>query len=76
MSTDTTNTVYTFIQTYTHDHHGQAPTIREIAAGTYLGRSTVMRHLDRLEAWGLIEREPYQARSIQLTDRPWPPSAT
>lgn len=64
-----TKKVYDFIKYYLEAHRGYAPSIREIAHGAYLGRSTVMRHLDKLEAWGLITREPNKARSIRLTDR-------
>jgi DNA-binding IclR family transcriptional regulator len=62
--------VYTFIVTYIHEH-ATNPSLREIAAGCYLGRSTTYRFLDKLEAQGRILREPGQARSIRL---PKPPS--
>lgn len=72
MTETSTKTVYDFIQDYLQAHEGYAPSIRDIAQGAYLGRSTVVRHLDRLEAWGLIRREPQRPRSIRLTDKPWP----
>lgn len=47
-----------------------APTLKEIADGCELSwASSVTRHLDRLVAWGLIEREPGKARSIALTEK-------
>lgn len=57
--------VYQFIVAYI-DEHGNNPTLREIAAGCYIGRSTTYRFLDKLEAQGRIIREPGQARSIRL----------
>jgi DNA-binding MarR family transcriptional regulator len=68
----TTREVYQFICSYIDNHTGRSPTIREIAQGVYVGHSTVMRHLDRLEAQGYIEREPQQARSIRPTAKAWP----
>ena len=72
--TDSNNTrdVYDFIRDYLEEHQGYAPSIRNIADGLYLGRSTVVRHLDKLEAWGVIQRAPNLPRSIRLTDRSWP----
>jgi len=61
----TTETVYHFVHDYIQAHR-IAPSIREIAEGTYIGRSTVVRHLDRLEALGRIIRTPGRARSIRL----------
>lgn len=72
MTDSSTKAVYDFIQTYVKAHEGYAPSIRDIAQGAYLGRSTVMRHLDKLEAWGLIRREPHRSHSIRLTDKAWP----
>ena len=72
MTDSSTKAVYEFIQHYTAAHHGYAPSIREIGQGAYLAPSTVIRHLDRLEAWGLIEREAKLPRSIRLTDKAWP----
>jgi DNA-binding MarR family transcriptional regulator len=66
MRNDTTESVYAFIIEYMKAHNGLAPSQREIAASCYLVRSAVLRHLDRLEAWGRIIREPGKARSISL----------
>lgn len=63
---DVTEEVFRFIQQY-KDENQISPSIREIADGCYLGHTSVYRHLDKLEAWGWIEREPGQARSIRIT---------
>ena len=65
MNTDTTEAVYHFIVAYIQEH-GISPSQREIAEGCYLVRSSVLRHLDKLEAWGRIIRDPNKARSIRL----------
>ena len=72
MTDRSTKAVYDFIRTYLHDHRGYAPSIREIGQGAYLAPSTVIRHLDKLEAWGLIERAANRPRSIRLTEKDWP----
>lgn len=71
MSHFSTKAVYDYICLYIEAHRGYPPSIREIARGAYLAPSTVIRHLDRLEAWGLIEREPNLPRSIRLTEKKW-----
>jgi len=60
--------VYRFIAAYI-DENGYAPSVREIAAGCYVGLSTAIRTLDILEARGEIRRVPYQARSIVLVEK-------
>jgi len=53
---------------------GQPPTVREI--GTQIGVAsscTVQRHLDALERKGVIRRNRYKYRSIELADNPVPP---
>lgn len=72
MNTTNTKAVYDFIQHYLDVHDGYPPSIRDIAGEVYIGHSTVLRHLDKLEAWGLIRREPQRPRSIRLTDKAWP----
>jgi SOS-response transcriptional repressor LexA len=69
MHNSTTEVVYKFIQDYIHQE-GIAPSIREIAEGCYLGRSTVQRHLDRLASWGWIIQRPGRARGIVVVKRP------
>ena len=47
---------------------GQAPTVREIGKQTGLRSScSVQKHLNQLEARGVIKRDPYKYRSIELT---------
>lgn len=67
MSKELTTAVYHYIQQYIAEH-GFAPSLRDIAEGCYIGRSTVLRHLDRLEAQGRIMRELGKARGIILRD--------
>lgn len=69
MSDPLTQTVYDFLRSY-FDQHGFAPSLREIARACFIGRSTTLRHLDRLEAWGWITREEGRARGIRLNPRP------
>lgn len=66
-SAETTQSIYMFIQTY-YKENRKSPTIREIASGCYVSVGTVIRHLDKLEVLGRIEREPNQARSIVLVE--------
>ncbi len=63
-----TQRVYRFIKQFI-EQRGFPPSQREIAEGCYMARSSVQRHLDVLEARGLIEREMGIARSLSLTDR-------
>lgn len=42
------------------------PSIREISSGCFLSRSTVIVHLEILEAKGWIERPRRKARSIRV----------
>ena len=63
-----TETIYTFIERYIEEH-GIPPSQREIAEGCYLVRSAVVRHLDRLEAYGRITRIPNTSRGIRLTKK-------
>jgi repressor LexA len=65
----TTATVYEFLCVYIAAH-GYAPSLREIAAGCFIGRSSVTHHLDRLEVSGKLVRDPGQARSIRLIAEP------
>lgn len=64
-SEETTQAVYNFIQAY-HKENRKPLTIREIASGCFVSVGTVIRHLDKLEVKGCIEREPNRARSIVL----------
>jgi repressor LexA len=66
---DITIRLYCFIKTYV-DEEGFPPSVREMAEGCYIGATTVNRHLDRLEAWGYIEREPGIPRGLRLAGIP------
>lgn len=60
--------VYAFIRSYVTEH-GYPPSLREISRACYLGRSTALRYLDKLEAQGKIKRQPNKARSIHLLEK-------
>ncbi len=62
---ENTKQVYEYIRDY-YDANGFAPSLDEIADACYLSRSTVVRYLDRLEAWGLVTRQPGVPRSLIL----------
>ena len=64
----TLEALYDFIQNYIHEN-GYSPSLREISDGCYLGRSTVLRYLDKLEAKGRIVRTMGRARSIALPEK-------
>ncbi|MEM6282481.1 MAG: MarR family transcriptional regulator [Chloroflexota bacterium] len=66
-SMDTTRRLYCFIKHY-FAAHKISPTQREMADGCYVSAGTITRHLDRLQMFGLIEREPGLPRSVSLTD--------
>ena len=61
----TTRRVYAFIVAYMGENC-YAPTIREIVRGSFLSVGSVIRHLNRLETIGRIEREPGRHRGIRL----------
>ena len=47
--------------------YGYPPTLREIADETgFISNSGVIRHLDKLEQWGWIERSEGVARGIRV----------
>jgi DNA-binding MarR family transcriptional regulator len=60
--------VYTFIRDYIEERN-MPPTQREIAEGTYISRSVVIRYLDILAERGLIVREIGLARGLWLPKR-------
>ena len=62
---ETLETVYVFLEAFITEH-GYAPSLREISARCFIGRSTVIHYLDRLEAQGRLSREEGKARSIVL----------
>ena len=55
--------VYDFVCLY-RDTHGRAPSLREISASCYLGRSTVSHYLKQLEAQGRLS--PVRSRWQRL----------
>jgi len=59
--------ILTFIRDYTH-RHGYSPTYDEIAAEFDITKVTVFEHLTHLEELGLLHRDRYKARSLQLAD--------
>lgn len=61
--------IFTYICHY-NDQHGYPPSVREIAAACYIGRSSVHHYLYRLEAKGWITREPGRARGITILRLP------
>lgn len=62
-----TDQVCDFIRTYSNTK-GYPPSTREIAAGCFISRGAVTRHLDRLEIMGRIHREPGKARGLRVLD--------
>lgn len=64
----TTIAVFAFLQERLTDQLGLCPTFREVAGHVGLAHpSSISRHVDKLEAWGLLCREPGVSRSIRLT---------
>lgn len=58
--------IFAFICRYTAEY-GFPPTLGEIAADEgFKSNSGVIRHLDKLEKWGWIERYHGNARSIRI----------
>ena len=58
-----------FLQRYI-EQHGYAPTIQEIGRNFHLSSTaTVHKHLQNLEAKGLIRRNWNHSRAIELTGR-------
>ena len=60
--------VYEFVCDYIAAHR-RSPSLREIGRACNCSHTAIIRHLDRLEGLGWIEREPGQARSIILGER-------
>jgi len=61
----TSQQVLEYINAYIEQFHF-SPSQRDIARACHINAATVVRHLDLLEARGLIRREPGVARSIIL----------
>ena len=61
-----TRNIFRFICEY-QTFYGFVPTLGEIAEKEgFSSNSGVIRHLDKLEQWGWIERHHGQARSIRI----------
>ena len=60
----TTQHIFAFITVY-HAEHGFGPSQREIAEACFIGRSAVLPHLIKLEAWGCITLDEGKARSLR-----------
>ena len=64
-----TKRIFEFICQYAH-RQGFPPTLGEIARHEgFKSNSGVIRHLDKLEKWGWIERFHGQARTIRILRR-------
>src|SRR5439155_23303258 len=73
--TDRQREIYEFIRDKI-DSRGYGPTVREIGlAFDIKSPNGVMCHLKALEKKGLIKREGFSARAIQLLDRDRPEAA-
>lgn len=55
------------IRNYRH-LHGFAPTIRELADARGVSKVTIFEHIGALEAKGVIRRDKFKARSIEIVD--------
>ena len=63
----TNDKVIVYIRDYM-DGHGFAPSMEDIRKGVGLAsKSTVFKHLDRLEAFGHIVRQPGKPRAMYIT---------
>lgn len=58
--------IYDFIETYWRDH-GFAPSMRDIAAGTGTGLTTVKYHMTVLRENRLIAYTPKASRTVHIT---------
>ncbi len=66
---DRSRAIFEFICRY-YDKHGFPPTLGEIAVDQgYSSNSGVLRHLDKLEKWGWIERFHGNARGMRILQR-------
>jgi SOS-response transcriptional repressor LexA len=65
---DDTARVLDYLRLYIRERNGVAPSMREIAGNCFISVSQVPRHLEILEAYGVIRRTAGQARAIWLLD--------
>ena len=61
--------IFKFIRDF-RESHSYAPTLVEIARAFDISKITVLQHLRALEKRGAIRRRRYQARSIELREKP------
>lgn len=61
-----TQKIYAYIRDYIEEHDNLSPTLREIAQGCDMHHTSLLRHLDKLEAKEWIIREMGRARTIRL----------
>lgn len=61
----TADMIYTYLEHYIHEQ-GHPPTQEQIAKACHLSKTSVARGVDKLEAWGMLEREPGTYRSLRL----------
>jgi SOS-response transcriptional repressor LexA len=66
MDDTTTQAIFDFIGDYIQQR-GYAPNVREIGKACFVSHSSVNQFLIKLEAIGLIRRDPHVARGISLT---------
>ena len=64
---DNARLIYNYICNFDAEY-GYPPTITQIADACFMSRTTVVRHLDWLEAWGYLWREPGLPRAITIID--------
>ncbi|QPC82990.1 MarR family transcriptional regulator [Phototrophicus methaneseepsis] len=62
-----TQHIYEYVRDYRREHK-RAPTLREIGDACYISHTSVLRHIDKLEGMGWLEREPNIPRSMRLGD--------
>lgn len=60
--------ILAYIEQYI-EREGRSPSFEDIADGTYMTRSNVVRYIDWLEGRGYIKRVPGVPRSISLVKR-------
>ena len=63
-----------FVGAYVQDH-GMSPTLEEIGEHLGVHRVTIFQHLNALERRGAVRRSPQLARSIEVLDPDFLPSA-
>lgn len=66
------NRVFSFIVKYKKSHDGNSPTIREIGSACGVSSTSVVNYyLNKLEEDGLIRRDNFQSRNIDVVGGSW-----